>query len=265
MTYPLIKISRLATGIALLTLNRPEKRNALNIELMDQFCSAMEDLSKAGDCRVVIINAEGNVFCSGLDLNEAVDPRLIERSASHVSKMLNTAYHYPLVTIVALEGDVYAGGAGLVAACDLVVASEDAKIGFPEVRRGLVPAQIMAVLVRLLRRKELNELLLTGEPIPAQRALEMGLVNKIAPKEETLSAAIELASLVLKGAPEAVKQTKRLIQILLPGFSEDLIKAFGFHEHARHSPEAKEGADAFLNKRLPSWTVSSTEVSGGAL
>lgn len=256
MTYPLVKIAKISQGIALLILNRPEKRNALSIELMEQICSALEDLQETQDCRVVILYAEGKVFCAGLDLNEATDPKLIERSAAHVSKLLTTIYSYPLITITALEGDVFAGGAGFVAASDMVVASNAVKIGFPEVRRGLVPAQILAVLIRQLRRKDLNELLLTGEAMTAQRAYEMGFINRIVNSGQALQEAITLAKMVLRGGPDAIKQTKRLIRTLDPSFSDDLMKAFAFHENARHSQEAMEGTHAFLEKRDPNWTTT---------
>lgn len=236
-------------AIAILTINRPEKRNALNLKLMDELFSGIEKLQQT-PCRAVIIAANGTTFSSGLDLKEAADPSLNEASASHVAKMLTTIVNTPLVTIAAVQGDAFAGGAGLVAACDLAVMSKAAAIGFPEVRRGLVAAMVSTCLVQQISTKSMRELLLTGEPVDAVRAQSMGLVNRIAANGDVLKEALLLAEQVIKGGPEAIRLTKQLISKLTAGnFSNEMQHALALHHAVRNSDEAREGIAAFLEKR----------------
>src|SRR5204863_288169 len=128
--------------------------------------------------RVIIFQGAGKAFCAGLDMEEASKKDLTKPSGEGVAKLLRTVATCPLVTIAAVNGPAVAGGAGLVAACDLAVASTEATISFPEVRRGLVPGLVMTFLLRQLGRKQLHELLLLGEPVDAKTAQNMGLINK---------------------------------------------------------------------------------------
>ena len=243
-------------AIAVVTLKRAEKRNALNIVLMDQLCEAFVQLQRS-QCRVVIISAEGAVFCAGLDLLEAANPALEEKTAEHVARLLTTIYTSPLVTIAAVQGDALGGGGGLAAACDLVLMAQEAKIGFPEVRRGLVAAQVSTIVMRQISMRYVRELFLTGEPVTAVRALQMGLINKVVKGTELLDEAMRLAQSVVKGAPGAIKITKNLIGEFFPrNFSTDLQHALALHHAIRQSAEAKEGIAAFLEKRPPNWQIA---------
>lgn len=252
----LIKCANNHPGILEITLNRPEKRNALNIALIDQLCSAIADAERDTSLRVIVLQGTGHVFCAGMDLFEAQDPKHTDRLTDAVSRMLKQVYHCPLVTIAAVHGSAFAGGAGLMAACDYVIADVDTVFGFPETRRGLVAAQIMAVLYRRIPPYALRELLLFAESINAPKALEMGLINLIAPKEIHVAEIFRWAGYAIKGAPGATKYSKQLIETFFSrAFDADISEAIQMHHRVRQSEEAKEGIAAFFEKREPNWIV----------
>jgi len=251
----LILTQAVQAGVTIVTLNRPDRRNALSIELMRQLCAAIENLSTDLSQRVVILRGEGPVFCAGLDLHEAADFEQAEESGGLVERTLRVLHETPLITICAAHGSALAGGAGLMAACDIVVAADDLWIGFPEVRRGLLPALITGVLKDKVRDGDLRDLFLVAEPINAQRALQIGLVQRVVPAKNILTEATSLALSVLKGGPEAVRQTKRMLNELPqvpPG--ELMAHLLKIHHDARESEEAREGLVAFIKKRATRWT-----------
>jgi methylglutaconyl-CoA hydratase len=241
--------------ITTLTLNRPDKRNALNLELLETLIAAITTAERAPAQRVLILRGAGPVFCAGLDLAEAAQPDRTHASAELVARALLTLSRTRLVTIAAVHGAAIAGGAGLMSACDFAIATRDTKLGFPEVRRGLVPGLIMTFLRRQLRERDLRELLLLGQPFDAEHAHALGLVNRLVDDEASLER--EVAALVhaaLQGAPDALARTKQLLADLWPHtVQHDLDHALAFHLQARHSPEAAEGIAAFRAKRTPSW------------
>lgn len=251
MTENLVQVTSLEGGISILTLNRPEKRNALNIPLLKAFCQSIESLK---DIRVLILNGAGPIFCSGLDLVEAQDQSLEEASAELIAHALLLLSKAHFVTIAAVEGAALAGGAGIMAACDIVIAGNEAKIGFPEVLRGLVPAQIASILSRQVGWRALRELLLTGSLIDAKKAKEIGLINQIVATGAVLEQARQVAKSLMKGAPESIRLTKMLLDELNPSKIEgSLLKSISLHHVSRHSAEAEEGIKAFLEKREPFW------------
>ncbi len=250
----LIQVSKIETGIVKICLDRAAKRNALNLQLMEQLTAAFTALEADQSTRVVIVAAEGSIFSSGMDLNESKEEMLIEKMAQHVAKLFKTIYTSPLISIAAVQGDAIAGGAGLVLACDMALMADGAAMGFPETRRGLVAAQVAALLLRQIRARDVKELLLLGEQVIAKRCLEMGLVNRIVSKEGLLPRAIEMAKQVMKGAPLATKHSKAFLGQLEPrDFIHDLELALSFHQTVRHSEEAREGISAFLEKRKTNW------------
>lgn len=254
MTYEYITTQSLGNSIIMVTLNRPDKCNALNIALMEELSFTFEELYKDPSQRIVILNAQGSAFCTGLDLKETADPALTEKSAMFVARLFRAIYLSPLVTIAAVQGDALAGGAGLVAACDMALASKEARFGFPETRRGLVAAQVATLLRRQISMRNVRELLLTGESIDAQKALSIGLINRVVDKEQLLIEATALANQVLQGAPTATRETKHLLHSLdSSSFYDELKIALTFYENSRNSEEAKEGLAAFFEKRKPSW------------
>jgi methylglutaconyl-CoA hydratase len=238
-----------------LTLNRPEKRNALSVRLLGELVAAVRVADGNPAQRILMIRGEGPVFCAGLDLDEAADAGLAHRSARLVAEALLALSGSRLVTIAVVHGAAVAGGAGLMGACDMAVAATGTRIGYPETRRGLVAGLVMTFLRRQLRERDIREILLTGEMISAERALEIGLVNRVAPTPEAAFAeAGRLAESVRQGGPQAVEATKRLLAGLWHHpVKADLDRALRAHLKARNSPEASEGIAAFHGKRPPKW------------
>jgi len=249
-----ILINKEIPQITQLSFNRPEKRNALNFALMEELLVALDETHADPSQRAIIIRGNGPAFCAGLDLEEARVKETFERSTELVASMLKTIYESPLITIAAVHGAAMAGGAGLMSACDFAIADEQTVIGYPEVKRGLVPAMVTAFLIRQLQQRHLRELLLLGESISAMRALQIGLINELVPQSELLSVALSIAQKALEGAPAALKDTKKLLDDLYPStVSHDIHTAQHYHLHARQSNEAEEGMQAFLEKRKPRW------------
>ena len=235
-------------------LNRPDKRNALSCELMDALTATLDRIRKDPEQRAVLFRGEGPVFCAGLDLKEMADRSKARESAACLSRLLQIIYSYPLVTICGVHGASLAGGAAIMSACDLVVAEEGTIIGFPEVRRGIVAGFVSALLARQMRVREIKELLLIGESVSVIRAMEMGLVTRIATSEMFEKEIEDLVEKVLRGAPQTMRLSKELLEKLDPLSMEHSWKvAESFHLQSRASGEAKEGALAFLEKREPKW------------
>ncbi len=254
MSNEVLTVERPDEAMAVLTLNRPQRRNALTIEMMESLCQALDGFASQGQPRVVILRGAGPAFCSGLDLDEAAQAELAERSALCVARAIQTLADLPLVTIAAVHGAAYAGGAGLMGCCDFIVAADDLRICFPEVRRGLVPALAAAALHGRLRDGDLRELLLLAQPIDAPRALRMGLVDRVVPGGQLMAAARAIATTILQGGPQAIQQTKRLLRQLDTADRQQLFaRALEFHRQARLSEEAREGLAAFRQHRDPDW------------
>jgi methylglutaconyl-CoA hydratase len=252
---PVLLVEKQSPQISVLTLNRPERRNSLTIELLNELVSAIKSAAEQPEQRVVILRGAGAAFCAGLDLKEATDRSKAHETAEMVAKALMAIAETRLVTIAAVHGAAVAGGAGIMSACDFVVAAKNTKIGYPEVRRGLVAALVMTFLRRQVRERNLRELVLSGELVTADRACEIGLVNRVVPEEQLMNEAQKFADLVLQGAPKALADTKRLIeQLWCSAVKEDVDLALKHHMQARESDEAREGIAAFNEKRPPNWT-----------
>src|SRR5438132_6108333 len=251
---PVVLVEKQTPQITLITLNRPERRNALTIELMSDLSSAIENAAADEIQRVLILRGAGSAFCTGLDLNEAAETHKAHASAEMVAKTLVTLSRTRLITIAVVHGAAVAGGAGIMSACDFVIAAERTKIGYPEVRRGLVAGLVMTFLRRQVGERIMRELVLGSELIDAKRALEIGLVNRVVAKDDLMSEAQKFADSVLQGAPNALTQTKKLIEELWSSsVKEDVDLALKHHMQARESAEAREGIAAFNEKRPPKW------------
>jgi methylglutaconyl-CoA hydratase len=251
---PVVLIEKKRPSVTVLTLNRPERRNALTIQLLNELIAAIKVASDESHERVLILRGAGTVFCAGLDLKEAADQRKAHLSGDLVAKTLVTLSQASLITIAAVHGAAVAGGAGLMSACDFVVAAEGTKIGYPEVRRGLVAGLVMTFLRRQLGERDVRELLLGSELIDARRAREIGLINRVVPADDVMNEAMKIADSALQGAPGALLQTKRLIEELWSSsVKEDVDRALKYHMQARESDEAREGIAAFNEKRKPNW------------
>lgn len=250
----LIETEIVQPGLAILTLNRPERRNALCIALLEQLCDTVEGMASNHSARVLILRGAGTVFSAGLDLAEAANPALVQHSAQCVARALELMRTTPLVTIAAARGGAYAGGAGLMASCDIAIGSDDLKIAFPEARRGLLPALICAVMSPKVREGDLRELFLVGNTIDAARAQQIGLLQRVVTGEQLIPTAIEIAQNVLAGGPQTIVATKALLnQAYKPTPETSTRHMIEVHLGARHSDEATEGLAAFLEKRPPAW------------
>jgi methylglutaconyl-CoA hydratase len=250
----LVTVEHVDAAISVLTLNRADKRNALSIELLEQMIAAIRQIESDRHRRALIVRGEGPSFCAGLDLKEASDPSKSDRSAHLLADMYLAVATTPLVTIAAAHGTAMGGGAGLVAACDFVVAAEDLRIAYPEVHRGLVAALVTTLMRRQLSERVLRDLTILGQTVDPIRTLQIGLVNRMCSNETLMDNALHLAHEACKGAPGAIHRTKKLLDSLSARtIEEDLKRALDFHLHARSSDEAAEGVQAFLQKRAPRW------------
>lgn len=252
---PLVVIKWHSPKIAMIALNRPEKRNALNIALLDELYRALKSIESSSAVRAVILYGEGPVFCAGLDLKENLEQESVEKSSESLATLLLSLHLTSLVTIAAVHGAAIAGGAGIMAACDFAFATSETKFGYPEVKRGLVAAQVATLLKAQVPSRILRELLLLGEFFEAYKAKTIGLINKIlSSKEELMNEAIAYAEKSCEGSPEAIVSTKQLLNALMPrSLSSDLEIALRIHRNARFSKDSKEGIEAFFEKRKPSW------------
>ena len=251
---PVVLIEKQTPQIRTIVLNRPERRNALTLDLLNELSAAVKVASDQPEERVLILRGAGAAFCTGLDLREAADHTKAHATAEMVARTLITISQTRLITIAAVHGAAVAGGAGIMSACDFVVAAERTKIGYPEVRRGLVAGLVMTFLRRQVGERNMRELLLGSELIDAERAKEIGLVNRVVAKDELMNEAQKFAQSVLQAAPGALTQTKRLIEELWwRSVQDDVDLALKYHLQARESSEAREGIAAFNEKRPPTW------------
>jgi enoyl-CoA hydratase/carnithine racemase len=241
-------------GVMVLTINRPGRRNALDLPTAEALAAALDELDRRDDVRVGVLTGAGGSFCAGMDLKAYAETG--ERPITASRGGLGIVKRPPVKPVVAaVQGFVLGGGFEVALACDLIVAADDAVFGLPEVQRGLVAAGGGAM--RLAQRLPHNlavELLLTGDRLPAARAHELGLVNRLVPSDEVLPTALELARAVGRGAPLAVAATKRIV-LECPDWPAD--EVFSRQEQllqvVRDSQDAVEGARAFAEKRPPVW------------
>ncbi len=256
---PLTRSSQ--NGVSIFKLNRPEQRNALSIDLIKAISNGLADLRSDQSIRAVVLTGEGTCFCSGMDLKEVYLDDGSEATTIYALRefadLLSDIHRYPKPVIAALNGDALAGGAGLALACDLVVASPSARIGYPEVRSGMVAAIVMRDLVAAVGDRKARELLLTGRPISAAEAERYALVNQLVPAgSDCLTAALDLASMFCKTGPLAIATTKQLLNEI-SRHPENLRGAAAVSAAVRESEEAQEGIRAFLERRAPGWTIES--------
>jgi methylglutaconyl-CoA hydratase len=254
MTPDLVLVEQADLAVQIITLNRPEKRNALSVAMIEALREAVVGARADSNCRVIILRGRPPAFCAGLDLEEAADPQHSDRSAHALAALYEAVATSPTLTIAAAAGAALGGGAGLVAACDFAVAGDDLRLGFPEVHRGLVAALVTCLLRRQVSDRQLRELILLGQTLDSARAFELRLVNQVVPVGQLDEAAMKLARQALTGAPGAIARSKRLLDDLSARpIREDLSRALAYHLKARDSEEAAEGIAAFRQRRQPVW------------
>lgn len=246
--------------VMLILLNRPEKRNALNAEVVEELYAALRSAVDDDSVRVVVLGAEGPAFCAGADLEYLMQISTnspLENAADSLNlmEMLYLLRTFPKPTIAKVQGPALAGGCGLALACDIVVASEAAQFGFTEVRIGFVPAIVMKLLVERVGSGAARELLLRGNIVTADTAMEMGMANYVVGNDELEQAVERLAmELSTKTSPEAVRLTKRLFDdIESMDLRESMLHAAGFNAIARTTDAFRRGVSSFLNKEKLTW------------
>ncbi len=243
----------------ILTLNRPDRRNAISRDLVAELTAAIRQAQKEPAARAVILTGAGTSFCAGMDLAEMSESIQKTTDADNIWKdALNLATLYDLIytlakpTIAAVNGPAVAGGAGFVTVCDLALAAPEAKFGYPEVRRGLVAAMVMPHLLRHVGERMARYLLLSGELIDAAEAQRAGLINAVVPANELLDRALALARSLAEGGPNALARTKELLH----QFSHQAIsieEAAQASAAPRLTDECRQGLEAFFAKRPVPW------------
>src|SRR5271167_2334677 len=258
--YSFISLSLAYDGpLAIVTLNRPDKRNAISYELIDELLRAMLEVENS-QAQILILTGAGKAFCSGMDLDNlrSITGRTEEENLSDsetMARLFLTIYEFPKVTIAAVNGPAIAGGCGLATLCDFTLASTEAKFGYTAVSIGFVPAIVSTFLLRQVGEKHARELLLTGRIIGADEAFRMGLVNEIVAPDKLLSRARELAASLLQNSPASLLATKRLLKnYASPELDQQIASAVEENARIRTTEDFREGVTSFLEKRDPRWT-----------
>jgi methylglutaconyl-CoA hydratase len=244
-----------AGAITRITLSRPEKRNAINEKLIGELREALEKSSGDVNARVVLLAAEGPDFCAGMDLqmmaeSQDADAQEFLKAAERLADLYQSFRDHPKPMIAAVRGRALGGGCGLALACDVVLAAESAKFGFPEVNIGFVPAIVTVLLRRTVGEKQAFELLTSGEPVEARRACELGMITRVYPDSE-FDASVEayVAKLAAKSA-SAIGMTKELLYAI-DGMSFEAALEAGAEMNAiaRMTEDAKRGFERFAKRK----------------
>jgi methylglutaconyl-CoA hydratase len=259
MTYLSLQLA-FENGIASITLNRPEKRNAISFQLVDEFLAALDEI-ETSPANVLIITGAGKAFCAGMDLDELQsllgkthDENI--QDSTRMAHLFRRLYEFPKPTIAAVNGAAIAGGTGLATMCDFTVSVPEAKFGYTEVRIGFVPAIVSSILVWQVGHKVARDLLLTGRLFDAAEAHRFGLVNEVVPANRLLDRARELANQLLENSPSSVRATKKLINgYIRSDLDQQIAEAVEDNARIRTTTDFREGITSFLEKRKPRWSL----------
>jgi methylglutaconyl-CoA hydratase len=258
MTYNTILFA-VDSGVATITLNRPDKRNAISYELIDDLLAALQEV-KGSDARILVLTGAGKAFCSGMDLDnlKTLIGRSPEQSAGDsetMARLFRSLYDFSKPTIAAVNGPAIAGGCGLATLCDFTLAVPEAKFGYTEVRIGFVPAIVSTFLLRQVGEKQARDLLLTGRIIGADEAHRIGLINEIVAPGNLMARAHELAGQLMENSPASLSYTKRLLSANAQRELDEQIRS-AVRENAaiRATQDFREGVSSFLEKRKPKWS-----------
>ncbi len=249
-----------ASHIATVTLNRPDVRNAFNEIVIAELTGAFRALGDMDEVRVIVLAGNGPAFCAGADLNwmkkmASYSDDENRADAMTLAQMLHTIWSCPRPVIAHIQGDTYAGGMGLVAACDIAVAAEHAHFCLSEARLGLQPATISPYVIRAMGEQASRRYFITAERFDAAEALRLGFVHAVVPAEALDSKVAEIAAALVANSPNAVRESKRLVQDVAGRVIDNDLLADTADRIAkiRASAEGREGVRSFLEKRAPSW------------
>ncbi len=251
-----------ASGVATVTLNRPEVRNAFNDEVIQELTAVFLELGERQEVRCIVLAANGSAFCAGADLNwmkRMADYTREENEADAVAlaNMLKVIYRCPKPTVARIQGDVYAGGTGLVAACDIAVAVDAAHFCLSETRLGLIPATVSPYVIRAMGARAAHRYFLTAERFDAGEARRIGFVHEVVAPDQLDAKVAEIANALVQAGPEAVKACKLLVhdvadKHITQGLIDRTVQGIA---DIRVSDEGREGIQSFLGKRKPSWLL----------
>ncbi len=242
-----------ANGVARITLNRPDKRNAITIEMMSALSEALQRADDDGTVRVMLIRGAGKDFCAGLDLSEvlqsAEDAPSSLTSARRLGHLYTAMRRHPKPIVAAVQGRALGGGAGIATASDLIIATESAQFGYPEVKLGFIPAIVATMLRRAVNERQAMELALTGEPLSAPRALAIGLINRVYPDTE-FDASVERYVAALAEQPATAMSMSKALLYQTDGMSFEASIEAGVQANvqARKTDDFKRGVERFLKK-----------------
>jgi methylglutaconyl-CoA hydratase len=246
-------------GILQITMNRPDRRNALNPQMMEELTNALLRAGKDPSCGVIILTGAGSAFCAGLDLEhlESMHAKTPEEhgiDSERMARLLRTLYDTPKPTIAAVNGAAIAGGMGLATIPDFTFSIPDAKFGYTEVKIGFLPAIVSVFLTRQIGEKRSRDLLLTGRIIDAQEARDFGMVTEVVPAENLMTRAHELTADLIAASPNSLARSKHLLtSAAAAGIDHDLERAIMENARIRCTADFKEGVASFLEKRKPVW------------
>src|SRR5258706_5961418 len=258
MSYATLQLAYDA-GIATLTFNRPEKRNAISFELLNELLAAFDEV-EASPAQILILTGSGKAFCAGLDLEELKSllgktPSENLADSERIARVFRRLYDFAKPTIAAVNGAAIAGGTGLATMCDFTLAVPEAKFGYTEVRIGFIPAVVSSILVWQVGHKIARDLLLSGRIFDAAEAYRLGLVNEIVASAQLMPRARELAASLQENSPASMRATKALINSFI---AQDLDRQFADsiaqNAQGRTTADFREGITSFLEKRKPKWT-----------
>src|SRR4051812_14022046 len=258
MSYQTLTVAH-EDRVATIALNRPEKRNAVSFQLVEDLIAALAAIEKS-DSQVVIITGAGKAFCAGLDLEELKS--LIGKSQEQnvkdsqtMANLFRTIYDFSKPTIAAVNGAAIAGGTGIATMCDFTLAVPEAKFGYTEVKIGFVPAIVSSYLVFQVGHKIARDLLMTARLFDAAEAHRYGLVNEVLQPDQLMPRALEIAKLLMENSPSSVRATKKLINgFIKEQLDAQVATAVQDNARIRTTADFKEGVSAFLEKRKPVWT-----------
>ncbi len=246
-------------GIATITFNRPDKRNAISYELIDELLSAFAEVEKSS-AQILILTGAGKAFCSGMDLDNlrSITGRSAEenlKDTETVARLFRTLYDFPKITIAAVNGPAIAGGTGLATLCDFTIASSEAKFGYTEVRIGFTPAIVSSFLVRQIGEKQARDLLLTGRIIDAAEAFRLGLITEVVPPDQLMQRVRQLCDTLLQNSPTSLIATKKLLNSFgATELDRQVETAMRANAQIRTTDDFREGVSSFLEKRKPNWS-----------
>jgi len=259
MDYETLEIT-VAGKVATVTLNRPALRNAFNETAIADLAMAFDELSQDGNVRAIVLAANGPAFCAGADLNwmkkmAGYTPAENEADALRLADMLRTIYFSPKPVVAKVQGDCYAGGMGLVAACDIVVVADGVNFCLSEVKLGLIPATISPYVIKAMGEQAARRYFLTAERFDAQAARRLGLAHEVVPLEQLDASVGAIVTALAANSPNAVREAKKLVRDIAGVPIDDVLLADTAERIAaiRASSEGREGVASFLEKRKPSW------------